>query len=117
SAIALRMGLDGRHTTSGPRNEDGDPRKQSGSGGNQTAAGGLYVHCTEDEVQCARTGRRAGEVDRVFFSDGNAYYDCHGSAGVKGPATEAGSPDYHRLHTESGGGTVCHQTRAAEGKE
>ena len=50
--------------------------KKAGIGRHHAARGCALLHGLADQIERARTGRRAGETDRLFFADGNADQSC-----------------------------------------
>ena len=54
----------------------------------QTSAGSVYLHRAENEIECARTGRGAGQADRLFLAHGNSHHHRHGAAGTQRPAAK-----------------------------
>ena len=91
--------------------------KKAEAGRRQAAGRCADLHGDEDQVECARAGRRAGEADRLFLADRDADQPADGAAGSEAPGPCAGPASDHRFDSESGGGAVRHQAVAAQGKE
>ena len=66
--------------------------------GRRRAAGRRpHLHRDENQVECARAGRRAGQADRVFVGDRLAHHAGDGAAGSEASDRRSGARDHHRI--------------------
>ena len=64
--------------------------KKAEVGRRQAAGRCAHVHGVEDQIECARAGRRAGQADRLFLADRDADQPADGAAGPEAPGARAG---------------------------
>ena len=76
--------------------------KKAEAEGVQAPAGRPDLHRHQDQIECARTGRRTDTADRRLVGDRAAHHAGHGATDAEASEWGSGAQGYRRVDSASG---------------